>query len=167
MRSILVDTNIWSYWFNSDRYPEKYEAVLARAKQLSRSVAIGISVITWGEIAFGHKVASKGSEHTQTQFLRFIGSKGPLTINVDKHTADTYAEFRARLFKYVPKSSRKRLRPEQVTDPITSKVLGIDENDLWIAAQASTLNLTLVTNDKMHHIREVAGTDLEVEDWTA
>lgn len=51
-------------------------------------------------------------------------------------------------------------------DPVTAKELGIDENDLWIAAQSIEHNLILVSNDKMARIREVAGPVLDVEDWT-
>jgi predicted nucleic acid-binding protein len=51
-------------------------------------------------------------------------------------------------------------------DPVTSRELGIQENDLWIAAQALEYNLVLVTNDKMDRIRDVCE-DLQVENWTA
>ena len=44
--------------------------------------------------------------------------------------------------------------------------LGIDENDLWIAAQAIEHNLVLVTNDEMKRIKHVAGPVLDIEDWT-
>jgi predicted nucleic acid-binding protein len=43
--------------------------------------------------------------------------------------------------------------------------LGIDENDLWLAAQAVARNLTLVTNDKIEKIREAANGSLYVENW--
>ncbi|MCH7920211.1 MAG: hypothetical protein IIC50_19795 [Planctomycetes bacterium] len=72
---------------------------------------------------------------------------------------------RAALFdKYAPKKNRKGLRPEQLIDPVTSKGLGVQENDIWIASQALEHNLVLVTNDQMNHLREVAS-DLRVENW--
>jgi len=51
-----------------------------------------------------------------------------------------------------------------LVDPVTAKVLGIQENDLWIAAQAIERNLILVTNDGMSRIREIAS-ELRIEDW--
>ena len=47
---------------------------------------------------------------------------------------------------------------------MTSKRLEIQENDLWIVAQAVERNLVLVSNDAMKRIREIAP-DLVVEDW--
>ncbi len=80
----------------------------------------------------------------------------------------TYGDLRARLFeKFAPKKRRRKgLRPEELIDPVTAKELGIQENDLWIAAQAIERNLVLVTNDAMARIQEVAS-ELKVEDWAA
>jgi tRNA(fMet)-specific endonuclease VapC len=79
-----------------------------------------------------------------------------------------YGDLRARLFeKFAPKKRRRKgLRPEELVDPVTAKELGIQENDLWIAAQAIERNLVLVTNDAMARIQEVAS-ELKVEDWAA
>jgi predicted nucleic acid-binding protein len=53
-------------------------------------------------------------------------------------------------------------------DPVTGHQLGIDENDLWIAAQAVEHNLVLITSDKLLKLRE-ADPDgrLLIENWTA
>ena len=48
------------------------------------------------------------------------------------------------------------MRPEQLIDPITSRELGIQENDLWLCAQAVAHDMVLVTNDTMRRIREVS-----------
>lgn len=59
---------------------------------------------------------------------------------------------------------RKGLRPEQLVDPTTAKELDIQENDLWLAAQALEHNLVLVSHDKMTRLRKVAE-ELRVQDW--
>ena len=49
-----------------------------------------------------------------------------------------------------------------------ARELGIDENDLWIVAQAVERNLVLVTSDKMWRIRETVCElypDFGSEDW--
>ena len=61
------------------------------------------------------------------------------------------------------------MRPEQLTDLSTSLELGIQENDLWLCAQAVGHGLVLVTNDKMARIREVSkGMEpaLLIQNWT-
>ena len=74
-----------------------------------------------------------------------------MILPIDRHVSDVYGELRVALFeRYIRKGKNKR--PEQLIDPVTATEIGIDENDLWIVAQAITHNLTLVTNDKMHRI---------------
>jgi predicted nucleic acid-binding protein len=59
------------------------------------------------------------------------------------------------------------MRPEQLVEPVTGLELGIDENDLWIAAQSLAYNLTLVTADQdMKRIAEFSEGQLHLEDWT-
>ncbi len=167
MRTFLLDTCIWSYWFDAYRYPQENANIRKQLQKLTPDFKLGISIITWGEVAFGQKVATT-RELIQAEYFQFIKTKGPKTFDIDMHTANIYGELRSLLFdKYAPKDKRKKnLRPEQLVDPITSLELGIQENDLWIAAQAITRNLTLITNDKLIRIREVAGDDLDVKNWT-
>jgi predicted nucleic acid-binding protein len=85
-------------------------------------------------------------------------------LPIDRHVSDAYGELRSSLFeKYIRKGKNKR--PEQLTDPVTATEIGIDENDLWIVAQAVTHNLTLVTNDKMRRIFSVTHKELKHEIW--
>jgi len=50
---------------------------------------------------------------------------------------------------------------------LTALTLGIQENDLWIAAQAIERHFILVTSDhRMTRIREIASeAELVIEDW--
>jgi predicted nucleic acid-binding protein len=44
----------------------------------------------------------------------------------------------------------------------------VDENDVWIAAQAVESKFVLVTNDKLTRIRDAAAElDLRMENWAA
>jgi tRNA(fMet)-specific endonuclease VapC len=82
-------------------------------------------------------------------------------------TSPSYGTIRARLFeRFAPKDKkRKGLRAEELVDPVTSRALGIQENDIWLAAQALERNLVLVTNDSIVHIKEVVP-ELQVENWS-
>jgi predicted nucleic acid-binding protein len=86
------------------------------------------------------------------------------------HVAEQYGDLKAWLFNNCgpkPKKSKAK-RAEELVDPITGFELGIDENDLWIAAQAKTHNLVLVTNDFKGNFGKVLiqfAATLKVENW--
>lgn len=165
MRDYLLDTNIWGYLFDSKS--EQHTSLQNRLKKLPSFARLSISVISCGEIDYGHSVNQNKEQSREAEFRKFIDGAAPWLISIDRHTAKTYGELRARLFdKYAPKKKRtKAFRPEQLIDPVTSLELGIQENDLWIAAQAISRNLILVTNDKMDHIRDIAGKSLLIDNW--
>jgi len=80
-----------------------------------------------------------------------------------------YAKLRAKLFQlYAPRDAKGRAVTNYVSewvDPTNDKKLGVQENDVWVAALALAHNLTLVTADKMDHIKAAAGPDLNHENW--
>lgn len=178
MRAFLLDTNIWEYWYNYKGHPKESANIQKRIEELiNREQNVeqfvwqpAISVISWGEIDYGYNVMPKKEQSREAEFRKFINGVAPWLVPINRHTAKTYGELRARLFeKYAPRNKRtKGLRPEQLIDPVTSLELGIQENDLWITAQAATFNLTLVTNDeKMKCIRDIAGKSLHIDNWAA
>jgi tRNA(fMet)-specific endonuclease VapC len=160
----LLDTNIWSAWFDTNH--KFHGSVEAHINQLSPEKKLYISIITWGEIYYGHKMeCPQGPSEIQRKYLEFIKSKSPKLLDIDMHVTEIYGDLRARLFeKFMDKTKKKVLRPEQLIEPVTSKELGIQENDLWIAAQAVNRNLILVANDKMNRIRSVAP-ELCIVEW--
>ncbi len=159
MRDLLLDTNIWAYWFDREKYPNEYSSIQRRLESLPSFARLSISVISWGEIAVG----LPGS--IQTRQLEFIGSAGPSIIDIDHHIAEEYGKLRGNMSKKALKR-KKGLNPKDSVDRFTWLEVGSLENDLWIAAQAIALNLTLVSNDKkMQHIRDVAGESLHVDNW--
>jgi len=178
MRAYLLDTNIWEYWYNCKGHPrecdniqKKIVGLISREKKSEKFVwQLAISVITWGEIDYGYSVMLKKEKSQEIEFRKFISGVSPWLVPINRHTAKTYGELRASLFeKYAPNNKKtKGLRPEQLIDPITSKELGIQENDLWITAQAATFNLTLVTNDKkINRIRDIARESFHIDNWAA
>ena len=67
-------------------------------------------------------------------------------IDVNHHVSMTYAELKTDLAKqYLPNASKRR-RPrwlEDWVDKTTGRKLGIDENDLWMCAQAKDRQLVI------------------------
>ena len=160
----LLDTCIWDYWFNPRR--KEYTCVNKHVEQLREDDTLALSIITWGEIFYGYANIRSDPSSRESEFLRFVRSKCPQTFDIDIHTAKKYGELRVMLFeKFTPNNEKKYKWPEQCIDPATSRELGIQENDLWITAQAMTRNLVLVTNDKLNRIQEVTGSDLRTENW--
>ncbi len=169
MRDFLIDTNIWEYWFNEKRQPQ-HANVLRRVHDLEMrdgGSRVWISSITWGELEYGYQTQGDTQISLEMPFRKFILDIGPKEFPVDRHVTRDYGRIRAMLFdKYGPAERKRRgLRPEQLIDPVTSLQLQIQENDLWIVSQAIARNLTLVTNDTMRPLVEVAGGDLHIENW--
>jgi tRNA(fMet)-specific endonuclease VapC len=153
-----------AYWYNQ-RLPQ-HQSIEKHIQSLPGTPPLWISVITLGEIEYGQRVVSETITVEQQAFIEFTSIRFPRALEIKSTTRVEYGRLRAGLFKrYSPKEKRQPgLRPEQLVDPITAKELGIQENDIWIAAQALEYNLALVTNDKMTRIREVCN-DLMVENW--
>ena len=168
MRGYLLDTNAVSDWLDSSK--PRHTAVSEKIRSLADTDAILFtSTIVLGEIEYGIGVAPPNMQKSlavlQSQIdIQFVHKR--LLLDVTRSTTQVYGDLRARLFeKYAPGAKRKKgMRPEELTDPVTSKKLGIQENDLWIVAQAIERNLVLVSNDAMKRIRAVAP-ELKVENW--
>ena len=162
MRGYLLDTNILAYWFNGRR-PEHAKTV-ERLNLLDADTPLRISTVSLGEIEYGHRCVSGTDTVIQVAFKQFIWERFPDALDIRRTTSIYYGQIRAKLFsKFGPKKSK---RPCQLIDPATATTLGIQENDLWIAAQAAEYNIVLVTHDRgMRRIQEVASDLLDFEDW--
>ncbi|MBU1101938.1 MAG: type II toxin-antitoxin system VapC family toxin [Bacteroidetes bacterium] len=167
-RDYLLDTNIFGYLTEAnEESPSRSEAVILKNKldnipKESRLLCCSISL---GEIQYGINTASEKVKPNLQKVLECIKSLPILPID-EKVAESAYSDLRARLFeKYAPKDGKKRKRLEEWIDPTTSKILGIQENDLWIVAVALTFNLTVVSNDKMEALKAVAGAEISFEDW--
>ena len=162
MDGYLLDTNMVGH------YHCGHANVLARIRSLPAEAVLRVSAITLGEIEFGHAVTESTDLARRQDCERFINNEFPRgrVLEVSRHTRIYYGELKAKLFKMYPPQSPRQNHPERCFDRATGAELGIDENDLWIAAQSIEHNLILVTNDEMKRIRLVAGPVLTIEDWT-
>jgi tRNA(fMet)-specific endonuclease VapC len=173
----LLDTNIVSYWYETTR-PEHAKiinrvGVVKLPDPVTKYVPrLYVSIITLGEIAYGHRVAPSPNAAKQAEFTRFVREQFPQVLEMVDDVAEHYGELRAWLFENcgpnVKKSKAKRA--EELVNPTTGKELGIDENDIWIAAQAKTHNFVLVTHDSRGNFDKVLkqfAPALAVEDWAS
>lgn len=175
MADYLLDTMILDYWYDTSciehaNVLRHVTNVRQRDAQTGYPSRLFVSVVTLAEIEYGHRVVPNPDPDVQATYLRFVNDQLPQTLDIGKHTAEPYGQLKAWLFEhYSPKAKRSRTkRPEELVHPTTSKELGIQENDLWIAAQAVTHNLVLVTHDGLARIRQALAKvtpQLRVEDW--
>ena len=128
----MLDTNICIYI--RQRRPEE---VLRRFRKLRPGEAV-LSVITYGELLYG---AAKSEQRVAAlarlrEFVHFLPA-----MSLPETAAETYGTIRAQL---------------------ESKGETIGNNDLWIAAHAIAVGLTLVTNNE-GEFRRVRG--LKIQNW--
>jgi len=171
MEAYLLDTNVISDWLVETK--QRHEAVSEKAEQAAREQAVLLtSAVVLEEIEYGLAAMGKVAREVLAEFRaqvdrQFVRKR--LLLDVSRSTSIVYGDLRAKLFeKFGPKDRRtKKRQVDELTDPTTSKKLGIRENDLWIAAQAVERNLVLVSND--HHIRRIreVAPELRVEDWAS
>ena len=151
----LLDTNIASIAWDGD--DPRHQIVRERLEELT-DAPIAICSISYGEVTYGLQVSPNADLKRQQMVRAAMGSY--FIWHIDRHTAEIWANLRAGLFKqFSPKDARGRLmmkRPEDLLDDTTSKVLGIQENDLWIVSVAIQYNLHFITGDKMPRILEIA-----------
>ena len=119
---------------------------------------IYVSGLALAELAFGFALWEKahGTKMPNAeQILRDAKSYPQLWIG--RHTAAEYASLRATIAMfYLPNVTRQYRKKwvEDWVDQYTGKKLGVDENDLWICAQALEMNFTLIADDKMNRIKK-------------
>jgi tRNA(fMet)-specific endonuclease VapC len=129
----MLDTDICIY-LAKDRYPQ----VTARFERLQPDQPV-MSVITYGEL---HHGANKSSDRSRSlsylaELIQEIRVEG-----LAESVAETYGRIRATLQKQ-------------------GRMIG--SNDIWIAAHALSMNITLATNNEREFLRV---TGLSVENWT-
>lgn len=176
MRDFLLDTQTIRYWHDSAC--AEHAAVAGNVVRLRQAVTnleiqpkLLISVISLGEIEYGHRVAFPRDPKPQAAYMAFVRQELPEAFELSRDATEAYGELRARLFnKFAPSGKRlRKMLPEQLVDPTTAKELGIQENDLWLSAQAIAHGMVLVTNDRMTRIREVANAmnlSFSTQNWT-
>lgn len=152
--SYLIDTQTIRYWF--DHKAEQYKAVNNAVEKLNPRSVLYVSSISLGEIEYGHCIAPSQDKKAHDSFREFIRTRLPQILPISGHTVEPYAHVRACLVeKCAPKDGwGKTKRAEQLCHPLSAKALGIQENDLWLIAQAIERNLVLVTNDAMRKLQD-------------
>ena len=144
MNGYLLDNNCVFRWWCG------HPSIVARINALG-DAPLRLSVITLGETEFGHSLTISTMPAQREAYIHWLSEQFPPArlLDVTRHTAFYYGDIRAELFRRYPPEGATENHPEMCFDKVSGKVLGIDENDLWIAAQAYERKLVLVSNDRM------------------
>ena len=154
MADFLLDTNILSYWYDTKchehaRVVARVNAALQPTRRPTTCLAYLSPSSRLAKLSTGTRVAHAPDPAKQAAYAKFVREQCPVALEMTKHVAEQYGEMRAWLFNNCGPNAKKSKakRAEELVNPTTGKELGIDENDIWIAAQAKTHNLVLVTHD--------------------
>ena len=128
-----------------------------------------LPVIAIAEIEFG-MVKTTIPDATQQAAVRQFFIDYPLHLGIDDNTVEPYALIRSQIWHdhATPRGTggaHKEKQPEDLTERVSGKSLGIDERDLLIAATAAQYGLVLVTNDSNEGMKKIerAAQKLELE----
>jgi tRNA(fMet)-specific endonuclease VapC len=135
MKTYLFDTNILLYFFRQDK---NWDAINS-TYDLSIISDNVVSVVNWGEI-LSLGTQNEWGERRMAELDRL--DELFLIANIyDEQIIHRYAEIDA--------FSQGKLK----SNPLSVSARNMGKNDLWIAATASVLGLTLLTTDKdFHHL---------------
>jgi predicted nucleic acid-binding protein len=154
----LFDASALSAYLNEDHTYHASAAVKIDALPFD-SLKL-VSIITLAEIDYGIRSAERaGSTRLEQYRDRLDVIKRYAPLNLTSHTSESYAELKACVASHMRRRPRKK-HPRWIEDWIdlnSAKRLQIDENDLWICAQAKERDLILVTGD--YDIRQLASYD--------
>lgn len=142
----LLDTSIISNLYNPHR--EKHSDVRSAIEALDPASPQFLSVIVLAELLFGLCMAeSTGQElaHIRSTIER---AQEREIAEIGRHTAESYANVKSQLALHWSDPESKLPRwPEDWKDRVSGKNLQIDENDLWLVAQAVERNYVFLTTD--------------------
>lgn len=157
METYLLDTSALSPLVDNSH--SKHHSATTLIAGLSGS-PIFVSVAALAELKFGFALYEKthGAKLPNAEKMLSNAFQYP-RLDVEHHTATEYASLRATIAAfYLPNVTRQsRFRTKWIEDWVdqyTGKKLGVDENDLWICAQALEMNFTLIADDKMNRIKK-------------
>lgn len=146
MDELLLDTNFVSVLYDPRR--PKHAAVIAHARGFGTDDLVLLSSVVLAELRYGLEAALRAGQAVD-HFRETVEVAGTYPLaEVGKHTAEAYGDVKARLAAHYLDLTRRPPRwLEDWQARGSTKTLQVDENDLWLVAQAIERNRRLVTTD--------------------
>jgi predicted nucleic acid-binding protein len=147
MDTYLLDTNLVSVLYDARR--PNHQIVRQTVAAFDPQASQLVSAVTIAELRFGLTLSrAAGQPLTHIEACIEQAEEHPLA-EVGRYTAEAFAHLKASVA--LQRIDVRRRIPRWVegwSDRVTGQLLQIDENDLWIAAQAIERNLVVVTCDQ-------------------
>ena len=150
MPGYLLDTNHLSAWEREDR------KFMARVRAEPMENLIWVCPISLGEVEFGLRTEGAADPERHAACRRFINKTLQFVHDIKATTMYSYAQVVQQICQ-----KNRRTRGSMRAHLFQ---LGVDVNDVWIAAVAIEHNLILLTSDKMKTIRDCVP-ELRVQNW--
>ena len=146
MDEILLDTNFVSVLYDPRR--SKHRAVVKHAQCFGPGDLVLLSSVVLAELRYGMEAAVRAGQAVD-HFRETVEAAGRYPLaEIGKHAAEAYGDVKARLAAHyldLARRSPRWLEDWQVRG--STKTLQVDENDLWLVAQAVERNRRLITTD--------------------
>ena len=153
MPGYLLDTNHIDAWERQD------PAFMGRLRDVPPENIIWVCPISLGEVEWGLRITATTDTERRAACRRFIEEQAlEFVREIGVTTRDSYAEIMERIWRIHPPAGGRIDTQQHLSR------LGVDVNDVWIAAVALEHNLILLTEDAMACIREVSP-DLRFDCW--
>jgi len=158
----LLDTSALSAHLNEE--PSSRGVAISVIGGLPTEAAKLVSVVTLAELDYGIRFAElQGSRHLAEYRKRLDVVREYVSLDLTRHTSEVYAELKVRLAGQMQRKTGKKMHRwiEDWIEVGSAKRLQIDENDLWICAQAKERDLVVVTGDV--DIRQLSSFDSDLK----
>ena len=154
MPGYLLDTNHISAW------EEQTPAFMAHLREAPAENLIWVCPIALGELECGMRITADDNPERRAACRRFIEDRVLEFVHaIGVTTRDSYAHIMQQIWN-VHRPAHGGISTQQHLSS-----LGVDVNDVWIAAVAMEHGLILLTTDGMETIRECVR-ELQMQDWT-
>ena len=148
MDGYILDTSVLSVHLDAGH--QRHIPIRQSVRQLEQHATLFLSAMSLAELRYGVKLAESFG-HARLPALKkmLVDARSYRLLDVTRHTAATYAEIKTTLVRtYFANAAAKRPRwIEDWVDQATGKKLQIDENDLWMCAQAKERDFLVCTAD--------------------
>ena len=147
MDTFLLDTSVVSVLYDARR--PNHQAIRRAIAGFDRDAPQLISAISIGELRYGLALSKEaGQPMTHIEACIKMAEEHPLA-EIGGYTGQAFAHVKSSIAKQrVDVRHRIPRWVEGWADRVTGQLLQIDENDLWIAAQAVERNFVVVTSDR-------------------
>lgn len=158
----IYDTSVLSALLDSAH--QRHADITRAVAFLPQDASHFVSAVSLAELTFGVRMSEAFAPNRLValeQMLTDVRTYG--VLDVGHHTSAAYAELKTNLAKRYLLKANRRDRPRWLEEwPINNRGqrLQVDENDLWLCAQAKERSLTLLTAD--NGMQRIADADTEV-----